>query len=313
MTQNDRKYQILSVAPSLIESGLLKAIEGDPNYIVIQAHSASDALKIASSDPLDLILVDENPAIVSLPDLVAKAKGNNINIPILVFRDSVSITQDDRIWTLGIDDCILKPVRAVKFLHHIRRALHASRLGQDCENLRKENQQLYQLAITDSLTRLVNRRHFMERLNAEFARAKRFEGRLGYLICDIDHFKKVNDNYGHSVGDRVLKQVSTILASVIRSIDMAGRYGGEEFVLLLPETGRKGALFVAEKVRRTVEEFDFSPRDEDELPGPQHLTISIGAATFPESNVETTERLIEAADQALYRAKENGRNRVEAA
>ncbi len=313
MTKSETDYCILSAAPSLTKSGLIKALDDDSRYRVIYAETAAEILSAAATEPLDLILVDDDPALVSLPDLVTKAKGNNIDIPILVFRDGLGGMGDDKIWTIGIDDCILRPVRASEPIHHVTRSLNTRKLGRNVEELRRENQQLYQLATTDSLTRLVNRRYFMERLSTEFSRAKRFNRRLGYLICDIDHFKHVNDTYGHSVGDRVLKQVSAILASTVRSIDTAGRYGGEEFVLLLPETAIEGVLFVAEKIRRTVEEFDFTPEDPNEPNGPAHITISLGAATYPEVMVETPEELIELADQALYRAKEAGRNRVESA
>lgn len=313
MSQNDSKYLILAASPSLAKSGHIIALETDPHYRVIKAETSSEVLKIAATEALDLILVDDNPGYLSLPELVTKAKGNSVDIPILVFRDSSTGFSDDKIWTLGIDDCIINPVRASELLHHITRALNARRLGKHCEELREENKQLYQLAITDSLTRLVNRRHFMERMAAEFARAKRFNGRLGAIICDIDHFKRVNDTFGHGAGDRVLKQVSALIAANVRSIDMAGRYGGEEFVLLLPETALSGVAYVAGKIRRAIEEFDFSPADPQEPPGPQHITISLGAAAFPEVKVDTPEELLQLADQALYRAKENGRNRVETA
>lgn len=313
MSQNDSKYHILAAAPSLAKSGLLDALDGDPHYLLSHAASSVEILKAAATLPLDLILVDDDPNLVSLPELVTKAKGNNAAIPILVFRDNLVAMSDDKIWTLGIDDCILRPVRALELLHHVSRALNTRKLGRNCEELRRENQQLYQLATTDGLTRLVNRRYFMERMNSEFSRVKRFNGRLGYLICDIDHFKNVNDTYGHGVGDRILKQVSAILASTVRLIDTAGRYGGEEFVLLLPETAIEGVVFVGEKIRRNVEEFDFTPENPSDPPGPSHITISIGAAAFPDVQVETPEELLELADQALYRAKEGGRNRVERA
>jgi len=313
MSQNDTKNTILAAAPSLVKNGLIKALVNDAQYNVIHAHTPAEILKFAGQDALDLVLVDDDPALISLPELVTRVKGNNVDIPILVFREGVVGLNDDKIWTLGIDDCILRPVRASELLHHVGRALNTRRLGRSCEDLRKENQQLYQLATTDGLTRLVNRRYFMERLSSEFARVKRFHGRLGYLICDIDHFKVVNDTYGHGVGDRVLKQVSAILARTVRLIDTAGRYGGEEFVLLLPETAIDGVVFVGEKIRRSVEDFNFTPDDPAESPGPAHITVSIGAAAFPDVKVETPEELLELADQALYRAKEGGRNRVERA
>lgn len=313
MTQYELKYRILDAAPSLSKSGLIQALTGDHQYDVLRAHSPSEALKLAESGPLDLILVDGDDGWISLPDLIIKAKGADSEVPILVFRDPIPKQGDEKIWTFGIDDCIRRPVAPAELLHHVQRALKLHRLGIQCSELTSENQKLYQLAITDGLTKLVNRRYFIERLNAEFARARRFNGRVGVVICDIDFFKKVNDTYGHTVGDRVLKQVSGILSSTVRGIDLAGRYGGEEFVLMLPETAIEGVTFVAEKVRKAIEEFDFSPTDPEDLPGPAHLTISLGCAAYPEIPAEQAQALLEAADQALYRAKQGGRNRVEGA
>jgi two-component system cell cycle response regulator len=313
MNQNEPKYHILAAAPSLVKGGLMAALENDHHYQVVHAESPAEALKLASNGSIDLILVDGDDGWISLPELVIRTKGTDADVPILVIRDGRVKAGDDRIWTIGIDDCIRHPVLAIELVHHVNRALKLRNLGRKCDELSKENQQLYQLAITDGLTKLVNRRYFSERLNSEFARVKRFGGRIGYVICDIDHFKKVNDTYGHAVGDRVLKQIAAILLASVRSIDTAGRYGGEEFVLMLPETELAGVVRVAEKIRSTVEAYDFTPDDPDELPGPAHITISLGAISYPEIKVNSSSDLMELADQALYQAKQNGRNRIECA
>ena len=308
MNHPEKKYRILIAASSIKKNGLIASLTSDPHYHLIQPKTAAEALKAAGSGPFDLILVDDDDSI-SIPELVIRAKGIDAETPILVFKDRVPSLADDRLWTLGIDDCLIQPVTPAKFLHHIARALKMRRLGMKCDELSKENSQLYQLAITDGLTKLVNRRHLFERLTIEFARARRFGGRIGGAICDIDHFKSVNDTYGHAVGDRVLMGVAKLIASTVRAIDIAGRYGGEEFGLLLPETALEGTMNLGEKIRRAVDEHDFT-EDCGDLEGPAHLTISIGCASFPEFNVKSAEELIEQADHGLYLAKQSGRNRV---
>ena len=295
-------------APSLKRNGLIGSLTGDQHYQLIQPETSAEMLKAAASGPFDLILVDDDGNI-SLPDLVIKAKGFDAETPILVFRDHHPSLADDRLWTLGIDDCLVEPIAPAKFLHHIARALKLRRLGMRCSELSVENQSLYQLSITDGLTKLINKRHVLDRLQSEYARAKRFHGRVGCVICDIDHFKNVNDTYGHLVGDRILKGVASVIASTVRTIDTAGRYGGEEFVLILPETALEGTMNLAEKLRRAMEEHDFTG-DCGDLSGPSHLTMSFGCASFPENMVTSPDELLELSDKGLYLAKQGGRNRV---
>ncbi len=160
------------------------------------------------------------------------------------------------------------------------------------------------MATTDGLTGLTNHRTFQIRLGNMLARAGRHGHRAAVLLCDVDHFKKVNDTYGHQVGDAVLKQVARILQQVVRKIDITARYGGEEFVVVLESTNEAGALRLAERIRKDVGELTM-----DSERGTFHVTLSIGVAVFPEDARDQT-YLIECADNALYFAKENGRNQV---
>jgi diguanylate cyclase (GGDEF)-like protein len=171
------------------------------------------------------------------------------------------------------------------------------------------HQQTRALSITDALTGLYNRRHFNERYAAEFMRAARYQRPLAVLLIDIDHFKKFNDEHGHLVGDKVLKLTAKVLEENIRKADLLARFGGEEFVVVLPEIDKEHARQVAEKLRRTMEQTHF-PKEESQPSG--HLTASFGLAAFPEDASEG-DALLQLADQALYEAKANGRNRVEAA
>ncbi|OQA05984.1 MAG: Response regulator PleD [bacterium ADurb.Bin374] len=170
-----------------------------------------------------------------------------------------------------------------------------------------ENARLYSLAITDSITKLYVHRYFQLRLDEEVKRSRRYNSTLSLLLCDIDHFKMINDQYGHQQGDIILREVSMILRRNIRSTDIAARYGGEEFVIILPETTQSDARIVAERIRRDTAKFDFPAL----APGqpPLHCTISIGVAGFP-LNADSKDELIQKADSSMYQAKDQGRNRV---
>ena len=165
------------------------------------------------------------------------------------------------------------------------------------------HEEIYRMMITDGLTGIANRRKLDEALENEFLRAKRYGRPLSIAILDADHFKKVNDNHGHIVGDFVLKKLATLFQQNIRREELLGRYGGEEFVVVMPEVDSNGAFQLAEKLRKTVETTVFKS-GETELP----VTISVGVATLGEE--ESVKDFLDTADQALYRSKEEGRNRV---
>jgi two-component system cell cycle response regulator len=188
----------------------------------------------------------------------------------------------------------------------IRAAVAAIRRAQALESTRADNRRLEELATTDALTRLLNRRALLERLSVEVDRARRFHQQLSMLMVDIDHFKAINDQHGHLVGDDVLRQMGTVLGGAVRTIDVIARYGGEEFVLILPETVIEGATVFGERLRERVEQHAFELGDGRIF----HLTCSVGVATFPSPRVSSTEDLFARADEALYRAKSGGRNQV---
>lgn len=172
-----------------------------------------------------------------------------------------------------------------------------------------ENAQLYEevelLSITDGLTELFTRRHFMTKLTEDINRARRYNYLLSLIMIDIDHFKKINDTYGHPQGDIVLKEIARLLKKDLRAGDVAARYGGEEFVIIYPYTELDKARVAAERLRTLVENHQF-PRQGS----PLKVTISLGVATFPSQKVTDEESLISQADKQLYKAKYEGRNRV---
>jgi diguanylate cyclase (GGDEF)-like protein len=179
------------------------------------------------------------------------------------------------------------------------------RLVETAAALRLATAELERLATTDALTGLLNRRRFAERLGVELRRAARYGRPVAVVMLDLDHFKQVNDGRGHQFGDRVLVTATRTLRAQVRESDVVGRYGGEEFIVLLPETGLRAATIVAEKLRSAIAAAPFG----DEGAALQ-LTISAGVAAYPECGAVDEDALVRLADEALYQAKRAGRNRV---
>ena len=170
--------------------------------------------------------------------------------------------------------------------------------------LESANTKLQELALRDGLTGLLNRRYWESCLEREFARHQRYDNPVSLVIFDIDHFKRVNDTYGHQTGDEVIRETARITSQLVRETDFAGRYGGEEFVVLLPGTTLDGAAQFAERLRSTIE------RQQIDYQGsPLTFTISLGVATLAD-DMAGYQALLERADKALYQSKEGGRNQV---
>jgi len=214
--------------------------------------------------------------------------------------------QEDKVQglDLGADDYITKPFQSAELLARIR-------AGKRIVDLQKElmetNRRLELLSITDGLTKLYNHRYFQDELSRAFEESHRYQRPLSLAIIDIDFFKKVNDTYGHAVGDEVLKCVSKLFQQSIRSSDLAARYGGEEFAVMMPETELNDALTFAEKIRHLIEETEIATQA-----GTLHVTVSIGLSAVPHTRIRSAAEVIVAADKALYRAKRGGRNQVQA-
>jgi len=165
-------------------------------------------------------------------------------------------------------------------------------------------QEIEKIAITDALTEVYTRRYILERLKEELGRSKAHKINISFLMLDVDYFKNINDEYGHLTGDQVLREMGEIIRNNIREIDIAGRYGGEEFCVVLPDTDREGSYYAAERIRQATEIALIKAYD-----AVVNVTLSVGTATFPEDGIKVDE-IIDKADWALYRAKKQGRNRV---
>jgi two-component system, cell cycle response regulator len=276
-------------------------------YEVLEFALGEDARRELGHLPWDLAILDRRLPDMDGVDLCHELKSN----PELQSRYVILLTgeseQEDKVMglDLGADDYITKPFQPPELLARIRAAKRIVDLQKE---LRETNKRLEHLSITDGLTRLYNHRHFQDELARAFEESQRYQRPLSLAIVDLDFFKKVNDTYGHAVGDEVLKCLSRIFRESIRSTDLAARYGGEEFAVMMPETDLAEALVFAEKIRALVGE-----RAVETQAGAISATVSIGVATVPHSShVHSAKELVVAADKALYRAKRNGRNQVQA-
>jgi diguanylate cyclase (GGDEF)-like protein len=276
-------------------------------YEILEFAAGEEARQGLARTAWDLAILDRR-----LPDmdgvvLCHELKSN----PELQSRYVILLTgeaeQEDKVLglDLGADDYVTKPFQPLELLARIRAAKRIVDLQKE---LMETNKRLELLSITDGLTKLYNHRHFQDELLRAFEESLRYQRPLSLAIIDLDFFKKVNDTYGHAVGDEVLKSLSHIFQESIRSTDLAARYGGEEFAVMMPETDLAEALVFAEKIRSLVE-----VRQIETNAGPISATVSVGVATVPHSShIHSAKELVVAADKALYRAKKNGRNQVQA-
>ena len=236
---------------------------------------------------------------LELTKIIKKKNGVDV-IVVTGYSDDYSYEEAINI---GASDFVIKPVRLEELMLRLRRVLNERQLTEERIRMMEK---LQKLAITDGLTKLYNSRSFYSQLELEVDRFNRYRHPLSLLLLDIDHFKIYNDTYGHLEGDKVLVKFSQIIKSCLRANDSAYRYGGEEFTVILPETGGEKAKTVAERIRKTLESEVFKPRSDEEV----KITISIGVTQyFPKEELST---FIQRADRAMYLSKQNGRNKVSA-
>jgi two-component system, chemotaxis family, response regulator WspR len=277
----------------------------DCGHEPLPASTWSDALMLYRRARPDLVLLD-----VMMPTIdgyklarMLKAEAGRF-VPIILITGLDDLESKRRGMSAGADDFLTKPVAQLELDIRLNAML---RIKQLTDEIAAANARLAELATTDPLTRLANRRALYEHLDREFQRSQRYGNAFAVLLLDIDLFKRVNDTWGHAVGDRVLVAVSQILRETVRQTDVVGRYGGEEFLVLAPETPHASARVLAERVRARVE---LGAPEADDLPA---VTVSVGVASSDVLKVAHFEELIQLADDALYAAKHAGRNRCEVA
>jgi two-component system cell cycle response regulator len=281
------------VQDALLRDGILAA----------RAGNEADAMMLSTSIPFDLIVISLSMVSCDPLRLASRLRATDAthDTPMLLIAEP---QQKDRIlrgFDLGANDWLIRPLDGnemrARARNQIRRKFYQNRLRTDIGHA-------LEMALTDPLTGFYNQRYLMRHLTGLMSSG--VAGGVAVMMIDVDHFRQVNDRWGHPVGDRALKAVAEMLRSRIRLFDSIARYGGEEFAVVMPRTGLQEATLVAERLRLSVEELRFAPE-----PGSVHaLTVSIGVATG-ENGDWTPQRLLSEADAALYEAKRAGRNRVE--
>jgi diguanylate cyclase (GGDEF)-like protein len=294
--------RILVVEDEVAVRQLLVDILRTDGYEVSEAGDGLEALGVLKRERFDVVLTDlVMPHMDGLTFLkTARQLGHHTAYIVMTAYSSWDSAVDAM--KLGAADYLPKPCHLELLRLVVARTLGKRRLEE-----RARQAELYEkLAHTDGLTDLYNYRFFHQLLTIEMSRAQRFQRPLSLIMLDVDHFKTYNDVYGHPAGDRALRQIAALLQRSSRRYDLVARYGGDEFVIILPETRKGTAAEVAERIRAAVEQRDTT--DGDMVPGGR-LTTSLGIASFPEDALDTAE-LIRKADRALYQAKAGGRNRV---
>jgi len=269
-----------------------------------EAENGVDGYKKALSRPPDLILCDlVMPSVDGFKFLtLVRNRPDLRDIPVILLTGQTDVETKIRGLELGASDYVTKPFDGGELLARIKVQLKIKAL-QDA--LRASNEQLQELSSVDPLTKLFNRRYFMQALEGEFDRMDRHGNPLSFVMMDIDHFKRLNDAYGHQAGDEVLQGLAERIRREARTSDVPGRYGGEEFCVILPQTPLEGGAEFARRLRVAVDSEPFLVQGET-----LRVTASLGVASCPGPRVETVDDLIRLADEALYAAKAAGRNRV---
>jgi len=304
------KANVLLVEDDPIQAEATKETLEKAGYNVACTTDGISAIKQVKANKPDIILLD-----VILPGLDGyevcrwlKLEEQTRGIPVIMLTIKTELSDKISGLHIGADDYLPKPYDELELNARIYASLRTKALQDE---LRSKNTQLEELlakveymAITDVLTGLFNRRRLHLDLAKEFERSKRYESPLALMLMDLDHFKNINDTYGHLAGDMVLQNVAKIIQKNIREIDTAARYGGEEFIVLLPNTKKEDAVNLAERMRLSIENHTFPDMQNTAI------TVSIGIAGVPDKDITTEDKMVQCADIALYKSKQSGRNRT---
>ncbi|HYW83064.1 MAG TPA: GGDEF domain-containing protein [Spirochaetia bacterium] len=232
------------------------------------------------------------------------------NFPDKAFVESLAVLDTDVIVPLRTDKgsigILLLPPSGNGTTYGLQEIQYITRIVRFA-SIAIENASLFRQATTDRMTGLFSHHFFEKTLDEELERARRYKSTFSLVMFDIDHFKKFNDTYGHLQGDRIIREIAKLLCKSIRQVDFPARYGGEEFAVILPAVDVKGAIVVAERLRKKVETYPFPSANGGQ---PLHVTISLGVTEFDDETAYAPTEIIREADRALYRSKEHGRNKV---
>lgn len=297
----EKTLLIVDDSPS-IRLGIREAMEEAEVFSrILEADDGGKALEVFLKEEIDLLITDMVMPRVDGYKLISSIRGmeRGKDIPIIMLTVRGEPLDKIKGLTIGANDYVTKPFDKGELIARVKVLLRMEELK---EELKEKNAELKRLAITDELTGLPNRRYFFDTMKTQLALAKRHGFSISCLVMDIDHFKRINDTYGHSTGDMVLKGVASVVESTKRGGEVMARIGGEEFAICLFRVGETEAVHTAERIRKAVESTN--------LPEGLKVTISIGVSSFPGGGVETIYDLLKTADEAMYHAKEAGRNRV---
>ena len=293
MINSDIVSSILVVDDEPDVSQLIHCILSEENYQVKIAHSGKQALKYKDLKYFDLILLDVNMPGLNGFETCARLKESyeTKDIPIIFLTGNCMPEDKVKGFDCGGIDYITKPFNGSEMIARVKAHIE---IKHNKDNLKK-------MALMDGLTKLYNHSYIHERLSEEISNTKRHDLDLSLIMFDLDNFKSVNDLYGHKQGDLVLKEISSSILDIIREEDIAGRYGGEEFIVILPNTDDTSAYKVAEKIRTSVKNIKWNV---------EKLKVTLSGGVRSLKN-ETVHEFIEKTDILLYKAKNSGRDRIE--
>jgi diguanylate cyclase (GGDEF)-like protein len=315
------RSKILVVEDSRTQLDRVVQVLSRESYEVRTAMDGKEAIREFRSDPPDLVLLD-----MVLPDMdglevlrILKARGEDQFVPVILISAKSDLDSRVKGLNIGADDFLAKPFAEAEIVARVRAMLRIKGLQDQVRDAKKE---LEKLSVEDGLTKLHNHRHFQEELRREFSRAQRYNDPLSLIMIDLDHFKDVNDKFGHPFGDKVLREAAVLIRDSVRDTDVCARYGGEEFTVILPKTMMTGALAVAERIHKEMNQKVYAEDAPPERAGEaaakvaaagrisERVTASFGIASYPSKDITSAELLVRFADQALYRAKGEGRNAI---
>jgi two-component system cell cycle response regulator len=312
LARDGRPPVILVADDEPVNLALIKRRLEWESYLIHTAENGGEAVAVAKAVLPDLVILDVMMPVLDGLQACRQLKEDPAtrDIPVIFLSALDDTATKVSGLSLGANDYISKPFRVEELLARVAVAIRLKRerddLRQTTEEARRRAEAASEMSMTDPLTGLLNRYGLQRSLQRELSEARRYARPLSCLVIDLDYFKTVNDTYGHAAGDTALMQVGRVLTEAVRGSDVVCRYGGEEFLVLAPETGLDGALALAEKVRLTASARLFG--DGERV---FELTLSVGAAQLLPG--ESGNDMIARADEALYQAKQAGRNRVKAA